>query len=110
MNMKRSRTASFAQRAATMCSPPVSSVVSPKQSVEPSACSLSNALPTVGLAPQPDVVSLSPHRSEEHTSELQSRRDLVCRLLLEKKKKNKKRHILLLKRVHLLDYVTNHSQ
>src|SRR5690349_24796302 len=27
-------------------------------------------------------------RSEEHTSELQSRRDLVCRLLLEKKKKN----------------------
>src|SRR5438874_13358758 len=29
------------------------------------------------------------HRSEEHTSELQSRRDLVCRLLLEKKKKKK---------------------
>src|SRR5690349_22871457 len=29
-----------------------------------------------------------PGRSEEHTSELQSRRDLVCRLLLEKKKKN----------------------
>src|SRR6266496_6743349 len=28
-----------------------------------------------------------PGRSEEHTSELQSRRDLVCRLLLEKKKK-----------------------
>src|SRR5690349_1886626 len=28
-------------------------------------------------------------RSEEHTSELQSRRDLVCRLLLEKKKKTK---------------------
>src|SRR6267378_6273598 len=28
-------------------------------------------------------------RSEEHTSELQSRRDLVCRLLLEKKKKSK---------------------
>src|SRR6266849_11218200 len=29
-------------------------------------------------------------RSEEHTSELQSRVDLVCRLLLEKKKKNKR--------------------
>src|SRR2546421_2220871 len=29
------------------------------------------------------------YRSEEHTSELQSRSDLVCRLLLEKKKKNK---------------------
>src|SRR5204863_5499729 len=32
-------------------------------------------------------------RSEEHTSELQSRRDLVCRLLLEKKKKKKKKDI-----------------
>src|SRR5699024_11567841 len=30
----------------------------------------------------------SPGRSEEHTSELQSRFDLVCRLLLEKKKKS----------------------
>src|SRR5690349_23447421 len=33
-------------------------------------------------------------RSEEHTSELQSRRDLVCRLLLEKKKKKMKRQSL----------------
>src|SRR5215471_21709041 len=32
-------------------------------------------------------------RSEEHTSELQSRRDLVCRLLLEKKKKKIKKKI-----------------
>src|SRR5438874_9067566 len=30
-------------------------------------------------------------RSEEHTSELQSRRDLVCRLLLEKKKRRRKK-------------------
>src|SRR5437867_5088153 len=30
-------------------------------------------------------------RSEEHTSELQSPYDLVCRLLLEKKKQNKKK-------------------
>src|SRR3712207_8777826 len=30
-------------------------------------------------------------RSEEHTSELQSRQYLVCRLLLEKKKKNKRK-------------------
>src|SRR5690606_40381377 len=30
-----------------------------------------------------------PRRSEEHTSELQSRENLVCRLLLEKKKQNK---------------------
>src|SRR5205814_8123435 len=33
-----------------------------------------------------------PTRSEEHTSELQSLRHLVCRLLLEKKKKNQKHH------------------
>src|SRR5476651_2764032 len=32
-------------------------------------------------------------RSEEHTSELQSRQYLVCRLLLEKKKKHKKVYI-----------------
>src|SRR5688572_32763921 len=32
-------------------------------------------------------------RSEEHTSELQSQSNLVCRLLLEKKKKKKKRKI-----------------
>src|SRR5690349_22972209 len=39
----------------------------------------------------PRCEKLGLKRSEEHTSELQSRRDLVCRLLLEKKKKNKKR-------------------
>src|SRR2546422_5540243 len=33
------------------------------------------------------------HRSEEHTSELQSRLHLVCRLLLEKKKKKCKKHL-----------------
>src|SRR2546421_1188893 len=35
-----------------------------------------------------DALETSCDRSEEHTSELQSRSDLVCRLLLEKKKKN----------------------
>src|SRR5699024_11718434 len=40
---------------------------------------------------QRDLFALSerPVRSEEHTSELQSRFDLVCRLLLEKKKQEK---------------------
>src|SRR2546422_7616322 len=33
---------------------------------------------------------VKPRRSEEHTSELQSRLHLVCRLLLEKKKKKKR--------------------
>src|SRR5690349_22989590 len=37
-------------------------------------------------------------RSEEHTSELQSRRDLVCRLLLEKKKKKKKEISIMIKK------------
>src|SRR6266511_5058649 len=41
--------------------------------------------------PMPNV------RSEEHTSELQSRENLVCRLLLEKKKNKKKSYITLKK-------------
>src|SRR2546422_5114732 len=41
-------------------------------------------------------------RSEEHTSELQSRLHLVCRLLLEKKKKhNQQQHLLNLATRHL---------
>src|SRR5688572_31440399 len=35
-------------------------------------------------------ICVAPMRSEEHTSELQSQSNLVCRLLLEKKKKKKK--------------------
>src|SRR5262245_65304821 len=38
-----------------------------------------------------DLCSLAIARSEEHTSEHQSLRHLVCRLLLEKKKKKKKK-------------------
>src|SRR5690242_21509588 len=37
-------------------------------------------------------------RSEEHTSELQSHVNLVCRLLLEKKKKKKKKYDMILQR------------
>src|SRR2546429_6978387 len=51
------------------------------------------ALPYAGspdAEKSPDNCAGSPtRRSEEHTSELQSRLHLVCRLLLEKKKKNK---------------------
>src|SRR5258707_9477389 len=36
----------------------------------------------------PADLAVEPDRSEEHTSELQSRQYLVCRLLLEKKKNN----------------------
>src|SRR5439155_19994589 len=38
------------------------------------------------------TLALAPHRSEEHTSELQSRGHLVCRLLLEKNKHGKNIH------------------
>src|SRR5690349_23131846 len=48
---------------------------------------------------------LPTNRSEEHTSELQSRRDLVCRLLLEKKKQpdnpHQQRHLLIQLPQHL---------
>src|ERR1039458_10468692 len=40
------------------------------------------------IPPMPPAAA-SPWRSEEHTSELQSLRHLVCRLLLEKKNKNR---------------------
>src|SRR5260370_15929081 len=36
---------------------------------------------------RPALIERAPERSEEHTSELQSHLNLVCRLLLEKKKK-----------------------
>src|SRR5688572_31551825 len=59
-----------------------------------------------------DLLAQSDHRedlrSEEHTSELQSQSNLVCRLLLEKKKKKKKNNI---KRINMkqqpLAYQTN---
>src|SRR5947209_12817879 len=41
-----------------------------------------------------DALGFELDRSEEHTSELQSRQYLVCRLLLEKKKKNTHAHVL----------------
>src|SRR2546422_8151311 len=41
------------------------------------------------ISSQNRIVPRPSYRSEEHTSELQSRLHLVCRLLLEKKKKNK---------------------
>src|SRR5436190_7362097 len=53
------------------------------------------AIATVGAlaglrvsANQPTAASPAAARSEEHTSELQSHSDLVCRLLLEKKKRH----------------------
>src|SRR5688572_31048789 len=62
--------------------------------------------PTIGLMPMPSLreqltkfatfskMVNQGDRSEEHTSELQSQSNLVCRLLLEKKKKKQKRNKL----------------
>ena len=77
-----------------------------KATTEIYTLSLHDALPILALEPEPinGSKTISPGkeinfiihsanftgydaRSEEHTSELQSRRNLVCRLLLEKKKK-----------------------
>src|SRR5688572_32999599 len=46
--------------------------------------------PSSGCTPQSRSIRGAWGRSEEHTSELQSQSNLVCRLLLEKKKKKKK--------------------
>src|SRR2546421_401429 len=49
--------------------------------------------PDSGDWPQAAAEAILRIRSEEHTSELQSRSDLVCRLLLEKKKKKRTRAV-----------------
>src|SRR3989449_3937664 len=62
----------------------------------PAECGCGGARDQIGhrltaFVPQVYALHVRPHpleRSEEHTSELQSRLHLVCRLLLEKKKKN----------------------
>src|SRR3989475_13059636 len=53
----------------------------------PQRGTLRHALGELGRAPLTQARAVSP-RSEEHTSELQSQSNLVCRLLLEKKKKH----------------------
>src|SRR5260370_21143139 len=51
-----------------------------------SSC-LPTGYPMPGVESVPSICTVSSGRSEEHTSELQSHLNLVCRLLLEKKKK-----------------------
>src|SRR5699024_11583893 len=75
------------------CSPPArwtrrASASSPSstRAAPPSGCRATS--PSAGCT-RPTSPTTKPSRSEEHTSELQSRFDLVCRLLLEKKKQQK---------------------
>src|SRR5438034_8616892 len=60
--------------------------------VEKTLSSMYSKATAVATARNKPITRCRPRRSEEHTSELQSHSDLVCRLLLEKKKK-KKTHI-----------------
>src|SRR3712207_7448620 len=73
--------------------------------------------PGPGRAPDPRTAERrgEPHargvqpprrRSEEHTSELQSRQYLVCRLLLEKKKKNKYHYLYTIYSTSLCTHIT----
>src|SRR3712207_7760025 len=64
------------------------SLVSPSRLQKESPSRTSERDWTVGSVRvcKPSVPRCAPRRSEEHTSELQSRQYLVCRLLLEKKK------------------------
>src|SRR5438445_6047566 len=57
----------------------------------PECCSQGFAFPTTPRRREPSS-STAGVRSEEHTSELQSRQYLVCRLLLEKKTTHSQRH------------------
>src|SRR5207253_11295905 len=61
--------------------PETSGIVTRKPTIAPRS--------EIALASRRFLTGTSAMRSEEHTSELQSRGHLVCRLLLEKKKKNK---------------------
>src|SRR2546430_7089864 len=69
---------------------PVNWAVSPDFGTPGYANTTANAAPAVAVGPS-QTVSLPEIRSEEHTSELQSQSNLVCRLLLEKKKNTEHR-------------------
>src|SRR2546422_2858173 len=69
------------------CSTRNASVLSPRSKYASGAMRISS--------PHESLASLKNLRSEEHTSELQSRLHLVCRLLLEKKKKKRRNQRLL---------------
>src|SRR5258707_11177208 len=53
---------------------------------------LAGGLLPLPVRPEISLVQRQTRRSEEHTSELQSRQYLVCRLLLEKKKQERRKH------------------
>src|SRR3712207_7435277 len=71
------------------CGCPTEFGAEPNTQVCPVCLGLPGALPVANRA----AIEATIRRSEEHTSELQSRQYLVCRLLLEKKKHKPTTHI-----------------
>src|SRR2546422_6478073 len=74
------------------------------ESVGVLAASGSNNSFSVGCCTASCAGAAAAARSEEHTSELQSRLHLVCRLLLEKKKKKRTMHTLRLSTRHVISH------
>src|SRR5206468_12493415 len=74
----------FCTRSSSPAPPPTASAISSQATARSGrrGCSRASLRSTLGARAK----KLWNSRSEEHTSELQSRSDLVCRLLLEKKK------------------------
>src|SRR2546427_5922437 len=63
------------------------------------------------VEPHADVVHIRCKlRSEEHTSELQSQSNLVCRLLLEKKKQDQKGHTVHANTVLVVNVTARHTE
>src|SRR6267378_6830779 len=83
------RNAHEARNLAMIACQGVIGMVSSSSSVPERRSSAHSRMPTAGTRTRYSQ-GCQPKRSEEHTSELQSRRDVVCRLLLEKKKINPK--------------------
>src|SRR5437868_9827742 len=92
-----------------MIRPPPRSTLFPYTTLFRSALSATAAAvvirPRAFAAVAGDPPAANDLRSEEHTSELQSRFDLVCRLLLEKKKKKRDKTLHLNKTHQNVQYV-----
>src|SRR5690554_7442014 len=108
--------------------PGASNMAPPTARISPSATSFAGSSPLLSRsfarnnvaspcwrnnqAPITAVRNTSPtvfSRSEEHTSELQSRPHLVCRLLLEKKKKDRNIYYAEKKKRYINDFYSTHT-
>src|SRR5690606_31246401 len=111
---------SFARRSAAACrcadNPAPCAADNPEQTAGAAGCSPTDprvSMPNSRAQLVPMVVEQTNRgergnsRSEEHTSELQSRENLVCRLLLEKKKTNKVVYKYLISISQLYSYLSN---